>query len=117
MTPFGIHLRKLRTMRNITQKQMASAIGVSPAYLSALEHGHRGKPSYVLLQRIVGYLNIIWDEAELLQQKADLSDTRVVVDTIALSEKATETANFLSRNIAELDDNDLEKLLQIMRRS
>ncbi len=117
MTPFGIHLRKLRDRQNITQKQMAAAIGVSAAYLSALEHGHRGKPSYALLQRIVGYLNIIWDEAELLQQKADLSDPRVVVDTTALSEKATETANLLARNITEFGDDDLEKMLQLMRKN
>ena len=39
MTPFGEKMRKLRTDRAITLKQMSSAIGVSSAYLSALEHG------------------------------------------------------------------------------
>lgn len=66
MTPFAEAVRLLRERKGVTQKEMAAAIGVSPAYLSALEHGKRGKPSFDLLQRIAGYFNIIWDEAEEL---------------------------------------------------
>ena len=44
MTPFGQRLRELRRQRGIAQKDMAAALGVSAAYLSALEHGHRGQP-------------------------------------------------------------------------
>ena len=36
MTPFGIRLRELREERGVTQKDMAAALRVSPAYLSAL---------------------------------------------------------------------------------
>ncbi len=43
MTPFGEKMRKLRADRAITLKQMSTAIGVSSAYLSALEHGKRGQ--------------------------------------------------------------------------
>ena len=43
MTPFGQKLRDLRRERNISQKEMAGALGVSAAYLSALEHGHRDR--------------------------------------------------------------------------
>lgn len=45
MTPFGEKLRALRDARGITQAELASALDVSPAYLSALEHGKRGAPS------------------------------------------------------------------------
>ncbi|TKB38718.1 MAG: helix-turn-helix transcriptional regulator, partial [Mesorhizobium sp.] len=37
MTPFGERLRVLRNERGVSQKDMAKAIGVSAAYLSALE--------------------------------------------------------------------------------
>lgn len=110
MTPLGLHLRQLRDERGLTQKDMASAIGVSPAYLSALEHGHRGKPSWALLQRIVGYLNIIWDDAEELQKVAGLSDPRVIIDTTDLSANATRTANLLAQQIDGLDDETLNRL-------
>jgi transcriptional regulator with XRE-family HTH domain len=70
MTPFGEKLRALRQERDITLKDMASALNVSSAYLSALEHGKRGRPSWHLLQGVIAYLNIIWDEAEDLLQTA-----------------------------------------------
>ncbi len=114
MTPFGKRLRELRAARGVTMKDMASAIGVSPAYLSALEHGHRGTPTWYLLQRIITFFNIIWDEAEDLERLAQNSDPRVVVDTSGLSPVATTFANRLARGIGDLSDQDLEALLALL---
>jgi transcriptional regulator with XRE-family HTH domain len=61
MTPFGEKIRKMRNDRGITLKQMSAGIGVSSAYLSALEHGKRGRPGWHLIQKIIAYFNIIWD--------------------------------------------------------
>lgn len=110
MTPFGKRLRELREERNVTQKDMAAAIRVSAAYLSALEHGRRGQPTWDLLQRIITYFNIIWDEAEELQHLATVSHPRVVIDTAGLTPQATELANLLARNI-RLIDKETVKLL------
>ena len=44
MTPFGRRLRELREERGLSAKDMAAGLGISPAYLSALEHGRRGRP-------------------------------------------------------------------------
>ena len=77
MTPFGEKLRALRAERGVSQKAMASAIGVSAAYLSALEHGRRGAPTWTLIQKIIGYFNIIWDDAEELARLAEASHPRV----------------------------------------
>lgn len=114
MTPFGIRLRELRAQRGISQKEMAAAIGVSPAYLSALEHGRRGAPSWPLVQKIVGYFNIIWDEAEALQKLAAMSHPRIVIDTAGLSPKATRLANQLAATIAKLDEPALDALAAIV---
>ena len=81
MTPFGERLRQLRQERGLNQKDMAKALQVSAAYLSALEHGRRAQPAFPFVQRIIGYFNIIWDEAEELQRLALLSEPRVTVDT------------------------------------
>ena len=115
MTPFGEKLRSLRDQRNITQKEFARAIGVSAGYLSALEHGHRGKPSWPLVQRIIGELGIIWDEAEDLQRLAQLSDTRVVVDTTKTSASATLMANLLAQRIADLDEKQVARMIDLLR--
>lgn len=110
MTPFAEAVRKLRARKGVTQKQMAAALNVSPAYLSALEHGRRGVPSFDLLQRIAGYFNIIWDEAEELFLVAGSSDPRVIVDTSGLPPEYTEFANRLAKRIRNLDSADIARL-------
>jgi transcriptional regulator with XRE-family HTH domain len=116
MTPFGEKMRALRAARGVNLKEMAAALGVTPTYLSALEHGRRGRPTYMMVQRIIGYFNVIWDDAEDLQRLADLSHPRVVVDTAGLSPLATEVANRLSRDIGRLEDADLAAILEIVER-
>jgi len=110
MTPLGAKMRELRAARGVTLKQMAAALNVSSAYLSALEHGKRGKPTWILLQRIIHYFNVIWDEAEELQRLAELSDPKVAIDTAGLSLDATELANRLARDIRRLSAEDLVAL-------
>lgn len=114
MTPFGARLREIRESRGMTLKSMAAAVGVSPAYLSALEHGRRGRPTWDLLQRIIGHLNIIWDEAEELERLADLSHPRIVIDTEGLSPKATEFANRLAERIGSLEEGTLDRLIDLV---
>jgi transcriptional regulator with XRE-family HTH domain len=116
MTPFGARLRAMRAARGVTQKEMADAIGVSPAYLSALEHGRRGVPSWATVQAIIGYFNVIWDEAEELQKLAKASHPRAVIDTAGLSPEATELANLLAAHIGELDDAEIAGLLDRLKR-
>ncbi|MCK0197485.1 helix-turn-helix domain-containing protein [Ancylobacter sp. 6x-1] len=111
MTPFGRRMRELRAERGVTLKEMAAELGVSAAYLSALEHGKRGQPSFMMLQRIMAYFNVIWDEAESLRTLAELSDPRVVVDTAGLTPEATELANLLAQEIATLPQEAIAELL------
>ena len=115
MTPLGEKIRALRRERGVSQKQMAAALGVSAAYLSALEHGRRGSPTWTMIQKIIGYFNIIWDEAEELQRLAETSQPRVVLDTAGLSPAATELANLLAEKIGKLSEEDLRRLTESVR--
>ena len=114
MTPFGEKMRKLRAGRAITLKQMSAAIGVSSAYLSALEHGKRGRPGWHLIQRIITYFNIIWDEAEEVTRLARISHPRITIDTSGLNPLATELANRLADDIGKLEPQALNDLLAIL---
>ena len=116
MTPFGDRMRKLRAERNMTLKDMAGAVGVSPAYLSALEHGKRGRPSWHLIQRIIAHFNIIWDEAEEVVHLARISHPRIAIDTAGLSPRATELANRLAAEIGKLDQATLEEIMALVDR-
>lgn len=117
MTPLGERIRELRRERGVSQKDMAASIGVSAAYLSALEHGHRGVPTWAMIQKIIGYFNVIWDDAEELQKLAEGSHPRVVVDTAGLSPAATELANLLAQAIGELNETELAALNDHVRQA
>ena len=114
MTPFAHALRELRRRKGVTQKELARAIGVSPAYLSALEHGKKGKPSFDLLQRIAGYFNIIWDEADELFFTAASSHPRVTLDTSGLPAAYTAFANRLAREIRTLPPDMIEAMEKLL---
>lgn len=110
MTPFGLRLREMRKHRGVTQKEMAEAIGVSAAYLSALEHGKRGTPRWMLVQEIINYLGVIWDEADELQRLAMQSAPKVQIDTSDMSAEATELANLLASGLDVLSEDQIAEL-------
>ncbi|GLQ54552.1 helix-turn-helix domain-containing protein [Devosia nitrariae] len=118
MTPLGAKLRALREERGVSLKEMAAALNVSSAYLSALEHGRRGRPTGFMLHRIISFFNVIWDDAEELQRLAELSDPKVTIDTGGMTPEATELTNRLARDIARLSVEDLVFLRnELVRRS
>lgn len=115
MTPFGAKVRALREARGIPLKRMAAELNLSSAYLSALEHGNRGRPAPGLVMQIAGYFGCIWDEAEELKLLAELSHPRVTIDTAGLPPDRTELANRLARRIKDLPDEAVERMLTVVK--
>ncbi|MDA0708017.1 MAG: helix-turn-helix transcriptional regulator [Proteobacteria bacterium] len=115
MTPFGKKVRALRKARGISQKEMAIKLDISPAYLSALEHGHRGRPSWALIQRTISFFNIIWDDAEELEELAHISHPKPTIDTSGLNSEATELVNLLNVEIRNLNSRQIRKILTIIK--
>ena len=89
---------------------------MTPTYLSALEHGRRGRPNWGFVQRVIQYFNVIWDDAEELQRLAEVSHPRVVIDTAGLSPQATLLANRLARGIAGLGTDDSRGSTDVLAR-
>lgn len=114
MTPFGDKVRGLRDKRCLSLRRMAADLQLSPAYLSALEHGYRGRPSEALVVQICEYFNLIWDDFEEMQRLAALSHPRVAVDTASLTPTHTALANELARRIAKLPREDAARLLSAL---
>ena len=115
MTPFGARLRALREERGLTLTRMAADLGLSAAYVSALEHGKRARPTPGLVRQICGYFGIIWDDADELQALAKRSRPKVMVDTGGMSPLATEFANLLADRIGDLDEPTLAHLLDTVK--
>lgn len=111
MTPFGQRIRQLRAAKGLTLSRMAQELGVTPAYLSALEHGRRGRPAPGLVMQICGVLNLIWDEAAEIKELAKLSHPKVTLDTSGLTPLATEFANRLAGDIRDLDDETIAAMM------
>src|SRR5665213_963405 len=104
-----------RLIKFCTNSSGAEALGVSGAYLSALEHGRRGRPTHAMVVAICAQLNIIWDEADELMRLARLSHPRITVDTAGLSPEATELANLLADRIRKLPAERVARLLEILK--
>ncbi len=114
MTPFGARLRALRAARQMTMAQLAAMLEVTPAYLSALEHGHRGAPSTGLVHQVCDAFGLIWDEADELARLARLSHPRVTVDTAGLSPEQTQLANRLAQVIHRLPPETVAACLTLI---
>jgi transcriptional regulator with XRE-family HTH domain len=99
----------------VSLRTLAGELRLSPAYLSALEHGRRGRPTAGFIHQIAEYFGLIWDDAEELKALARLSDPRVVVDTAGLTPAHTELANRLAQRVGELKPRQVERLLKLVR--
>lgn len=110
MTPFGQLMRYWRAEKQVTLTELSNFLDVSPAYLSALEHGKRGRPSFAMVDQICSYLNLIWDDAEALKQAAIYSHPKPVINTSDLSPQAVRLANLLAQNIDRLSEEACQTL-------
>jgi transcriptional regulator with XRE-family HTH domain len=111
MTPFGERLREHRSRKGVTLKVLAQELGVTAAYLSALETGRRGLPAPGMVMQICGALGLIWDEAEELKRLAAISQPKVTLDASGLSPKAVELANRLKKTLRDLPEETIDALL------
>ena len=114
MTPFGRFMRTLRLDKAMLLKDCADRLGVTSAYLSALEHGKKGAPSQKVVENLVTALRLNTEEVRGLREAVRNSDTR-----IALPLKATpfafETANAFARELPSLTEDQLKRIRAIMK--
>ena len=116
MTPFGTKMRELRRQHNRTQQQQATFLGVSKAYISALETGERGRPSAVFVDQICVWLGLIWDDAENLKRLASLSHPKPSIDVRGKTANAVYLSNLLAQNINSLSSEDCCDLIREIER-
>ncbi len=57
---FGENLKKMRTIRNMTQQEFGEKVGLSKAVVSKYENG-MGYPTYDMLIRIAQYFGVTTD--------------------------------------------------------
>lgn len=113
MTPFGRYMRDLRISRGILLKTLAEQLGVTSAYLSALEHGKKGMPNAAFVQKIVSALALDPKASEQLKKVVSDSETEFTIPPKA-TPFAFEVANAFARHLPNLSDRQLSLIREIL---
>lgn len=115
VTEYGKIVRKARIDADLTMLDMAKALGVSSAYLSALEVGKK-RISDNLLTAVTNYLKekLPMFDAEELKDAAAISNNALPLDIESTRQKFL-VASFARTNMSEADMDDFQVLLDKVR--
>ena len=113
MTPFGKFMRNLRLDRGLMLKDSANKLGLTSAYLSALEYGKKGVPGDLLISRIVSEFGL--DRKQITQLKGSVrnSTTRFEVPAKSIPD-AFVTANIFARHLSRLTEEQLREIRTVI---
>ncbi len=107
LTPFGLALRKLRLEKGLRLLDLASGLGQSSAFISAVETGRRPIPAgYVEAISTAMRLNV--EEAQTLQSGADQTRTEVSVDRLPAHQR--ELVAEFARRVETLPADVLDRI-------
>lgn len=113
LTPFGQIVRKKRIDKFLTLKEMADALGVSSAFLSAVEMGRKSISSD-LIQKISRYFDLTLEEEGNFIGAADLSKKEVKIGLEGLSPYHREAAVLLARRFSDLSAEEMAGIKKII---
>jgi transcriptional regulator with XRE-family HTH domain len=113
MTPFGKYMRNLRMEKGLLLKDVAERLGVTSAYLSALEHGKKGVPNAEIVRKTISALSLDVQAAGELAKAVRDSEMDFSVPAKAIP-FAFETANAFARQLPSLSEIQLKKIKEIL---
>jgi transcriptional regulator with XRE-family HTH domain len=117
LSPFGREVRKLRLDSEDTRKlkDLADALSVSSAYLSAVETGKKPAPG-ALVEKIADHFKVDVKKRAQLRQLATHSMKFVQLDLHGKDPKTRELATAFARRFPSLQESEVDALLQVMQR-
>ncbi len=108
-TALGKLLRKWRIDKGVVMYDMATAIGVSTSFLSAVERGKK-KLSQDKMQAIRKYLNLNESGYSELQEAVQKSNGEVVINLRNQSDQDQDTMLAFARKFPSMSESDKEKI-------
>ena len=112
-TPFGKLIRQLRIKHDILTKDMAEAVDVSVAQLSALELGSR-KLTNVYIESICNYFIKMEGDISELRAAADKSLTDITINLKETDSGGRDLAASFARKFPEMSKLDKEKISKLL---
>src|SRR5688572_23464950 len=109
LTPLGKALRKLRIDHDWLLKDMADGIGVSSAFLSAVETGQKQAPADLLV-RIARWGKLDAQTMSRLEQARDQSVREVTFNVNGASSEDKEAIAVLARAFGEMSEEKRAQL-------
>ncbi len=112
-TPFGIALRELRDQKSLKLHDVAAAVGVSSAFISALETGRKSIPDG-FVTKLRRALHLTEKEAGTLRRARDRTSTEVSVTSLQGSDR--ELVAYFARQLGggDVDADILSRLRKKM---
>jgi len=108
---FGRRLRELRKQKNISQRELATQVGIDFTYLSKIEGGRLAPPSEAVIQQLAQALEA--DENELINLAGKVpKDLKTVLEE---SPQAVELLRVLSER--KLPSETYRQMLDLARQS
>lgn len=115
-TKLGEYLTNLRIERQETLKTMAEKIGVSSAFLSAVENGHKEMPKN-LEKRLGESYCLSTNQLKELSNVIFESKNTIKLDMKKLSNSNKELVLSFTRNFNKLDEQTSKKILNILNKN
>ncbi len=113
VTSFGKQVRKYRIDITATLFDMAQALDVSTAYLSAMELGKK-KLSNEFVKRVVHYFSTHGIDAQDLYPAADRSRKEITVNAQDEDANGRELIGAFARRFSQLPQNKRDKLWELL---
>lgn len=111
-TALGKFLRKIRIDRDERLYDMAKHLGVSSAFLSGVENGHK-KASTTLINNIIDIYNLDKGQQERLKDALSFSENKI--DISQFSPQKQEATLMFARKFDELTDEQIDQIKNILK--
>ena len=115
LTELGKILRKIRIDRQELLRDMADTLGVSAAYLSAVENGKRKAP-VIWAEKIIQSYDLDFDEAKQLRIAHDESQDEIRISLQQITARQRSTALSFAKALEGLSDDELEKIMKVVQK-
>lgn len=116
LTELGKILRKIRIDRQELLRDMAGTLGVSAAYLSAVENGKRNAPA-TWVDKIIHAYHLNPEEALQLQSAFDESKDELRISLQRISTQQRNTAISFAKALEGLSDEELKKIMTVVQKA
>lgn len=115
LTNFGKALRKMRIDHSEFLKDMAAKLGVTVAYLSAVENGKREVPDE-WIEKLTAQYDLMPEERKELQEYAYENKESLKINLAGIQREEKELALAFARSFKDLSDEDMQTIQQIFNK-